>query len=162
MASCAPAESAASSPTVAKKPGRPSRVLVGEGEPLVVTVKGKQDVLLTTRDDLKQCNEVLFSLHVPNQLLCEWYRKVSNRMDYLPLLNASIVDGVVKVSNDSEELSQKLYRRAGQCFCSVSFASKYMVFSLYIGKLASEVEEVKGNSTRITAEKEFLAAYLSR
>ena len=59
MASSAPAESAASSPTVAREPGRPSKVLVGEGEPLVVTVEGKQDVLLTTRDDLKQCNEVL-------------------------------------------------------------------------------------------------------
>lgn len=123
MASSAPAESAASSPTVARKPGRPSKVLVGEGEPLVVTVEGKQDVLLTTRDDLKQCNEVLFSLHVPNRLLYEWYRKVFNRMDYLPLLNASIVDGVVAVSDDSEELSQKLYRRAGWCSCSVSFAS---------------------------------------
>ena len=57
MASCAPAESAASSPTVPKKPGRPSKA--DEREPLVVTVEGKQDVLLTTRDDLKQDNEVL-------------------------------------------------------------------------------------------------------
>ena len=74
MASCDSVESAANSPTVARKPGRPSKVLVGEGEPLVVTVEGKQDVLLTTRNDLKQCNEVLFSLHIPNQLLPEWYR----------------------------------------------------------------------------------------
>jgi hypothetical protein len=95
---------------------------VAEGEPLVVTVEGKQDVLLTTRNDLKQCNEV-FSLRIPNQLLYEWYRKVSNRLDYLALLNASIVDGVVAVSSDSEELSQKLYRRAGRCSCSVYFAS---------------------------------------
>ena len=64
----------------------------------MVTVEGKQDVLLTTRDDLKQCNEVLFSLRIPNRLLYEWY-KVINRMDYLPLLNASIVDGVVAVNN---------------------------------------------------------------
>ena len=120
MASCAPAESAASSPTVPRKPGRPSKA--DECEPLVVTVEGKQDVL-TTRDDLKQCNEVLFSLRVPNRLLYEWHRKVSNRMNYLPLLNGSIVDGVVAVSNESEELSQKLYRRAGWYSCSVSFAS---------------------------------------
>ena len=79
MANCAPAESAASSPTVARKPGRPSKVLASEGEPLVVTAERKQDILLTTQDDLKQCNEVLFSLRVPNQLLYEWYRKVSNR-----------------------------------------------------------------------------------
>ena len=115
MASCAPAESAASSPTVSRKPGRPSKA--DEREPLVVAVKGKQDVLLTIRDDLKQCNEVLFSLRIPNRLPYEWY-KMFNRMDYLPLLNASIVDGVVAVSNDSEELSQKLYQRAGRCSCS--------------------------------------------
>ena len=115
MASCAP-ESSNSSPKVARKPGRPSKVLLGEDEPLVVTVEGKQDVLLTTRDDLKHCaDEVLFSLRVPNQLLYEWYGDVSNRMDYLSLLNSSIVDGVVAVSCDSEELSQKLYRRAGHC-----------------------------------------------
>ena len=121
MASCAPAESAASSPTVPRKPGRPSKA--DEREPLVVTVEGKQDVLLTTRDDLKQCNDVLFSLRVPNRLLYEWHRKVSNRMNYLPLLNGSIDDGVVAVSNESEEMSQKLYRRAGWYSCSVSFAS---------------------------------------
>ena len=44
-------------------------------------------------------------------------------MNYLPLLNGFIVDGVVTVSNDSEELSQKLYRRAGRYSYSVSFAS---------------------------------------
>ena len=57
---------------------------------------------------------VLFSLQVPNKLLYEWHGKVSDPMDYLPLLNESIVDGVVAVSCESEELSQKLYRRAGQ------------------------------------------------
>ena len=94
-----------------------------KGTPRESLLRKKQDVLLTTWDDLKQCNEVLFSLRVPNRLLYEWYRKVFNRLDYLPLLNASIVDGVVAVSDDSEELSQKLYRRAGRCSCSVSFAS---------------------------------------
>ena len=113
------AESAASSPTVARKPGHPSKVLAGEGEPLVVTVEGNT-MFSSTWDDLKQCNDVLFSLRVPNQLLYEWYRKVSNRMDYLPLLNVSIIVGVIAVSYNSEELSQKLYRRAGQC---VPFAS---------------------------------------
>ena len=130
MASCAPAESAASSPTVPRKPGRPSKV--DEREPLVVTVEGKQDVLLTTRDDLKQCNEVLFSLRIPNRLLYEWYKKVFNRMDYLPLLNASIVDGVIAVNNDSEELSQKLYRRAGQCSCSACLFCILVWFSPFI------------------------------
>ena len=72
MASCVPAESSASSPTVPRKPGRPSKA--DEREPLVVTI---QDVLLTTWDDLKQCNEVLFSFRVPNRLLHEWHRKVS-------------------------------------------------------------------------------------
>ena len=56
MASCAPSESANSSPKFGRKPGRPSKVVPGENEPLsVVTVKGKQDVVLTTQDDLKQC-----------------------------------------------------------------------------------------------------------
>ena len=129
MTSCAPSESAASSPTVSRKPDRPSKV--DEREPLVVTVEGKQDVLLTTRDDLKQCNEVLFSLRIPNRLLYEWY-KVFNRMDYLPLLNASIVDGVVAVSNDSEELSQKLYRRAGRCSCTACLFCILVWFSPFI------------------------------
>ena len=64
MASCAPAESAPSSRTVPRKAGRPSKA--DEREPVVVTVEGKQGVLLTTQDDLKQCNEVLISLCVPN------------------------------------------------------------------------------------------------
>ena len=56
MASCALSESANSSPKFGRKPGRPSKVFLGEDEPLsVVTVEGKQDVVLTTRDDLKQC-----------------------------------------------------------------------------------------------------------
>ena len=54
MARCASAESAKSSPEVARKPSRPSKVLLDEEEILVVTVEGKQDVLLTTRDDYKQ------------------------------------------------------------------------------------------------------------
>ena len=109
MASFAPAESANSSPEV-------ERTRKTLGKTLVVTIEGKQDVLFTTRDDFKEnADEVLFSFCVPNQLLYEWYRKVSNRMDYLPLMNAAIVDGVVAVSCDNEELSQKLYRRAGQC-----------------------------------------------
>lgn len=146
MASCAPAESAkgGSSPKVARKPGRPSKALLDEGETLVVTVEGKQDVLLTTRDDLKQnMDEVLFSLRVPNQLLYKWYKKVSNRMDYLLLLNASTVDGVAAVSSDSDELSQKLYRRAGQCLCIASFVSYFVFLSSYLGKLASEVKKLK-------------------
>ena len=75
MASCAPSESAETSPEVAKKLGHPSKVLLDEDEILVVTVEGKQDVLLTTRDDYKwNVDEVLFSLRVPNQLLYEWYK----------------------------------------------------------------------------------------
>lgn len=81
-----------------------------------MTIEGKQDVLLTTRDEFKHDeNVVLFSLRIPNKLLYEWHGKVSDLMDYLPLLNASIVDGVVAVSCESKELSQKLYRRTGQC-----------------------------------------------
>ena len=131
MASCAPAESAASSPAVVRKPGHPSKA--DKREPLVVTVEGKQDVL-TTRDDLKQCNKVLFSLRIPNGLLYEWY-KVFNRMDYLPLLNASIIDGVVAVSNDSEELSQKLYRRAGGCSSSACLFSILFWFTPFIEEI---------------------------
>ena len=121
----------------------------------MVTVEGKQNVLLTTRNDLKQCNEVLFSLRIPNRLLYEWY-KVFNRMHYLPLLNASIVDGVVAVSNDSEELSQKLYRRAGWCSCSACLFCILVWFSFYIGKLASEVKKLKGTPRESLLTKSFL------
>ena len=154
MANCAPAESADSSPKVARKSDRPSKAS------LVVTVEQKQDVLLTTRDDLKQnVDEVLFSLRVPNQLLYQWYRKVSNKMDYLPLLNASIVDAwVVAVGSDSEGLSQELYRRPGQCSCNCLFCV-LVCFSFFIStcrKLASEVKKLKGSLRESLLKKSFL------
>ena len=102
---------------------------------------------------------MLLSLRIPNRLLYEWYGKVSTKMEYLPLLNASIVNGVVAVSCDSEDLSQKLYQRAGLCACSVCvLQSKYSlsISCLCIGKLSSDVKKLKGSFRESQLSKSFL------
>ena len=45
-------KSSNTSPKVKRKPDRPSEV--SQREPLVVTIGGRQDVLLTTRDEFKR------------------------------------------------------------------------------------------------------------
>ena len=57
-----------SSPKVKRKPGRPSKA--SRCEPPVVTIEGRRDVLLTTGDEFKHQNVVLF---VSNRLLYEWH-----------------------------------------------------------------------------------------
>ena len=71
---------------------------------------------------------------------------MSDPMDYLPLLNESIVDEAVAVSCESEELSQKLYRRADQF---IQVVPNLLLFSSFkLGKLSSEVKKAKGSWSR--------------
>ena len=53
----------------------------------------------------------------------EWYRRASQPREYVFLLNASVVDGVVDgvvaVCEDSNEIVQKLYRRGEKLFSDV-------------------------------------------
>ena len=99
---------------------------VGRGRPRkapemplpVVTIEGSDRATLSTPDKYRLENAIL-SLCIPNCLLFEWYRKALQPRDYVSLLNASVVDGVVAVCEDSDELAQKLYRRAGKLFSDV-------------------------------------------
>lgn len=97
---------------------------VGRGRPRkapevplpIVTIEGSDRATLSTPDKFRPENAIL-SLSIPNHLLFEWYRKASQPRDYVSLLNT--VDGVVAVHEDSDELAQKLYRRAGKLFSDV-------------------------------------------
>ena len=84
----------------------------------VVTIEGSDRPALSTPDQFRLENTVL-SLCIPNRLLFEWYRKATQPRDYVSLLNASVVDGVVAVREDSDGIAQKLYRRAGKLFSDI-------------------------------------------
>ena len=84
----------------------------------VVTIEGSDRPALSTPDQFRLENTVL-SLCIPNRLLFEWYRKAAQPRDYVSLLNASVVDGVVAVREDSDGIAQKLYRRAGKLFSDI-------------------------------------------
>ena len=84
----------------------------------VVTIEGSDRATLSTPDRFRLENAIL-SLSIPNRLLFEWYRRASQPREYVSLLNASVVDGVVAVCEDSNEIAQKLYRRGGKLFNDV-------------------------------------------
>ena len=115
-----------SSDSVSESPSDVPVTKVGRGRPRkapevplpVVTIEGSDIATLSTPEKYRLENAIL-SLCIPNRLLFEWYRKASQPRDYVSLLNASVVDGVVAVHEDSDELAQKLYRRAGKLFSDV-------------------------------------------
>lgn len=121
---CKMAESSTTSSEPAKQKrtrGRPRKQQRGE-EDLEVRVEGKELAIRTTRKDL-QADEALFSLSVPNRLLFEWHRIAQKPKDYIPLLNARIVDKVVAIQPDCCQIADKLACRAGRLRSQVATAT---------------------------------------
>ena len=121
---CKMAESSTTSSEPAKQKrtrGRPRKQQRGE-EDLEVRVEGKELAIRTTRKDL-QADEALFSLSVPNRLLFEWHRIAQKPKDYIPLLNARIVDKVVAIQPDCCQVADNLACRAGRLRSQVATAT---------------------------------------
>ncbi len=93
--------------------GRPRKQPLTEVTNLQVTIEGKDAALQTTRDDLKR-TDVRFSLAVPNRLLVEWWKYASHPRDYIPALNAQIVDQAIAVRSDCDRIATNLAICAGK------------------------------------------------
>ena len=87
--------------------GRPRKSVLTS---LAVTVEGTE---LAESSSSRGNEEALFCLAIPHRLLQQWRRQVKHPIDYIPLLNESIVAEAVIVKSDCE------------CWSKVSFTVSY-------------------------------------
>ena len=117
---------------------------------LVITVDSKENAVHTDSDAVL--------LRVPNKLLFGWYQSNTAAAQYVPLVNASILDRVIQLKPESEELARKFHQRACSVFTAackkagrarigyllrssiIPFSSEHV---LKVSELQEEVEEMQ-------------------
>ena len=84
--------------------GRPRKSVLAS---LAVTVEGIE--LVESSSSRGNEEEALFCLAVPHRLLQQWRRQVKHPMDYIPLLNESIVAEAVVVKSDCDSVGARYH-----------------------------------------------------
>lgn len=79
---------------------------------LVITIDSKENAVHTDSDAVL--------LRMPNKLLFGWYQNNTAAAQYVPLVNASILDRVIQLKPESEELARKFRQRACSVFAAAS------------------------------------------
>ena len=82
--------------------GRPRKSILAS---LAVTVEGMAESS-SSRDNKE---EALFCLAIPHRLLQQWRRQVKHPVDYVPLLNESIVAEAVVVKSDCDSVGARYH-----------------------------------------------------